>query len=131
VQTPEAVRVLLIEDDPEFAELYRLRLESDDYQVNWAPDGATGLAAAATWRPDLIFLDIRMPQMGGIQVLRELRSRDETRDVPVVVLSNYSDPDLRRQAGELGALEWVVKVDATPAGLSDRIARWTNAQAAE
>src|SRR3979409_1491187 len=95
----EPIRVLLIEDDAEFAEMYRLRLEADEYVVEWARDGSEGLALAQTWDPDLIFLDIRMPKMDGLDVLRQLRAQDATQGLPVVVLSNYSD-DALKQEGE-------------------------------
>jgi CheY-like chemotaxis protein len=127
----ETIRVLLIEDDAEFAEMYRLRLEADEYVVEWARDGAEGLALAQTWGPDLIFLDIRMPKMDGLQLLERLRTEDDTRDLPVVVLSNYSDDGLRREGERLGILEWRSKVDTTPRGMSSWIERWSGALEAE
>jgi CheY-like chemotaxis protein len=125
----DTVRVLLIEDDAEFAQLYRTRLELDDYRVAWAKDGRAGLEMIQSWQPDMVLLDMRMPEMDGLEVLRALRADPDAADIPVVVLSNYSDPEQRRQAAELGALEWVVKVDATPQALASSIRRWATISA--
>jgi CheY-like chemotaxis protein len=127
----EPIRVLLIEDDAEFAEMYRLRLEADEYVVEWARDGSEGLALAHTWNPDLIFLDIRMPKMDGLELLRQLRAEQATRELPVVVLSNYGDDMLRREGQRLGILDWRTKVDTTPRGMSAWIDRWAGALEAE
>jgi two-component system, chemotaxis family, chemotaxis protein CheY len=131
VEAADAVRVLLIEDDSEFAEMYRLALEADQYVVEWAPDPEHGMALAVDWQPDLIFLDVRMPQMDGLELLRRLRDGPETSELPVVVLSNYSDEDLRRQSRELGALDWIVKIETTPKAVATWIERWSAAQVAE
>lgn len=130
-QVSDPVRVLLIEDDPEFAEMYRLRLEADEYLVEWASNGEDGLAMARSWSPDLIFLDIRMPKMDGLEVLRELRGDPLTQDLPVVVLSNYSDEELVRRGRTFGILDWKTKIDTTPGGMSAWIERWSQALAAE
>jgi CheY-like chemotaxis protein len=130
-QATDPLRVLLIEDDAEFAEMYRLRLEADEYLVEWAPDGEAGLAMARSWSPDLIFLDIRMPRMDGLDVLRELRGDPNTQELPVVVLSNYSDDELRSQGRQLGILDWKTKVDTSPSGMTAWLERWSQALAAE
>jgi CheY-like chemotaxis protein len=130
-RTDDAIRVLLIEDDAEFADMYRLRLEADEYVVEWARDGDEGLALAQTWEPDLIFLDIRMPGMDGLELLRRLRAEPETQHLPVVVLSNYSDDSMVREGRQLGVLEWRSKIDTTPGGMSSWIDRWAGAMEAE
>jgi DNA-binding response OmpR family regulator len=127
----EPTRVLLIEDDAEFAEMYRLRLEADEYLVEWARDGAEGLAMARDWHPDLVFLDIRMPKIDGLELLALLRADAATQDLPVVVLSNYGDERLKGEGRRLGILEWRSKVDTTPGGMSAWIERWTGALDAE
>lgn len=124
--TPDTVRVLLIEDDVEFAEMYRLRLEADDYAVEWASNGRDGLRLVDAWRPDLIFLDVRMPEMDGLEVLRTLRQNPATAAIPVVVLTNYDDEKLRSEGERLGILEWRTKMHATPAGISAWIKSWSS-----
>src|SRR6202022_5184469 len=88
------VRVLFVEDDPTVAQMYRLKLELDGYQVIMAKDGEEGLRLASGVRPDIVFLDIRLPKVDGFAVLESLRKCEETKNVPVVILSNYGEREL-------------------------------------
>src|SRR5437879_9303655 len=90
----DLVDVVLVEDDPSLLEMYRLKLELDGYRVNTALDGDEGLKKAGDLAPDIIVLDIRLPKMDGLEVLRKLRSQEKTRDIPVIILSNYDEEDL-------------------------------------
>ena len=121
----EEVRVLFVEDDPDLAEMYRTKLELDGYAVSVARDGEEAIARASADPPDLIFLDIRLPRMDGIQVLEELRARERTKHLPVVILSNYSDDEWRERVRELGALEWLIKTTTTPSQVAGQIQEWT------
>jgi DNA-binding response OmpR family regulator len=121
----EEIRVLFVEDDPTLAEMYRTKLELDGYLVDIARDGEEALARLNVELPDLVFMDIRLPTIDGIRVLEELRDRDQTRHLPVVILSNYSDDDWRVRVRELGALEWLVKTSTTPGQVSGQIQSWT------
>jgi DNA-binding response OmpR family regulator len=118
------LRVLLIEDEPAVAELYRYRLELDGYRVSVAPDGETGLHMAAEATPDLIYLDIRLPGMDGFEVLERLRADAGLSSIPVVILSNYSEPELVARGFRLGALDFLVKADYSPSALARRMEDW-------
>lgn len=115
--------VLLIEDDEATSEMYRLRLALDGYSVLIAADGEEGLAMAGRERPDLIYLDLHLPRLNGFQVLERLRSEPETAAIPVVILTNYVEPELRLRGLELGALDFLIKFDITPADLSQGVER--------
>jgi CheY-like chemotaxis protein len=125
----EEVRLLLIEDDETAAEMYRLRLVAEGYTVIVARDGEEGLSLATSTLPDLIYLDIRMPRLDGFEVLERLRSDPATQGIPVVILSNYGEASLRERGLALGALEFLIKAETTPAELSDNAGRWTLAPA--
>jgi DNA-binding response OmpR family regulator len=73
------VRVLFVEDDPTVAQMYKLKLELDGYQVTMAKDGEEGLRLASELKPDLIFLDIRLPKMDGLAVLESLRASNDSK----------------------------------------------------
>jgi CheY-like chemotaxis protein len=120
----EDVKVLFVEDDPTVAQMYRLKLELDGYQVVMAKDGEEGLELAARLKPDLIFLDIRLPKMGGLDVLEQLRRATDTRNTPVVILSNYGERELVERGLKLGALEYLIKSQTTPARLSSGVEGW-------
>lgn len=124
--TSDAIRILLVEDDAEFAEMYRMRLEADEYAVAWAANGREGLRLARAWRPDLIFLDMRMPGMDGLEVLQTLRQDPATAALPVVVLTNYNDEELRRKGERLGILDWRLKMDTTPSRIMTWLAGWSD-----
>src|SRR2546427_13050967 len=94
--------------------MYRLKLELDGYQVIMAKDGEEGLRLAGEVRPDIVFLDIRLPKVDGFAVLQQLRSCEETRHVPVVILSNYGERELVERGIKLGALEYLIKSQTTP-----------------
>jgi CheY-like chemotaxis protein len=127
----DAVDVLLIEDDPAVVEMYQLKLSLDGYRVSVAADGESGIERALELRPDIIFLDIRLPKKDGFAVLQELREHEETREVPVIILSNYGEKDLVERGLKLGALEYVIKADTTPSSLSGGIGRWVEQQQSE
>ena len=84
--TPDDVRVLFVEDDAAVAQMYKLKLELDGYRVEVAGDGEIALQMARASMPDLIFLDIRLPKLGGLEVLEALRADPHTSTVPVVIL---------------------------------------------
>ena len=77
---------LFIEDDHFIADMYRIRLESDGWQVDVAADGEAGLRQALADPPALVLLDILLPRLDGIEVLRGLRESESTRDVPVLIV---------------------------------------------
>ena len=118
------VRVLFIEDDPTVAQMYKLKLELDGYSVTMAKDGEEGLQHATESPPDIIFLDIRLPKMDGFAVLDALRSSDKTKHVPVEILSNYGERELVERGLKLGALEYLIKSQTTPANLSRGVEGW-------
>jgi DNA-binding response OmpR family regulator len=126
-EADEQLRVLMIEDDSAIAEMYRLRLTADAYAVTIARTGEEGLERAIADVPDLIYLDLRLPGMDGFEVLQRLRATSSTAEVPVIILSNFGRPELVERGLKLGALEFLVKADTTPARLAETAGRWTHA----
>jgi CheY-like chemotaxis protein len=104
--------------------MYRMKLESEGWNVEVATDGEAGLRRALEDPPSLVLLDLLLPRMDGIEVLRQIRDSAETRTLPVLILSNALGISGREQeARALGIVDWVVKANTTPAALSSRIAR--------
>jgi CheY-like chemotaxis protein len=120
----EDVNVLFVEDDPAVAEMYKLKLELDGYRVRVAKSGEEGLEDAKASPPDIIFLDIRLPKMDGFAVLRQLRADEVTKNIPVIILSNYGEKELIEQGLKLGALDYLIKSETTPASLSKGVQDW-------
>jgi CheY-like chemotaxis protein len=115
---------MLVEDDPAVAELYRFRLEIDGHHVVVAPDGEVALPTAREHRPNLIFLDIRLPKLDGMGVLAALKDDPELAATPVVMLSNYGRREIVEQAMRLGAIDFRIKSRTTPTQLAQSVAAW-------
>lgn len=112
--------MLLVDDDPDIRMMYGGRLCADGFEVALAADGLQALAAV-DGRPDVILLDLRMPGMNGLEVLDELKRNPRTADVPVVMLSNESDPATKATCARTGAVAWWCKSSVPPAELSRRV----------
>jgi len=121
---PDDVRILFVEDDASVAQMYRLKLELDGYAVDVAGDGITALEKARTLRPDIVFLDLRLPKLDGLAVLERLRADTSTAAIPVVILSNWNEKELVERGISLGALDHLIKSQTTPARLSQRLKDW-------
>ncbi len=118
--TTDKVKVLLIEDEPDVLELYRLKLTLDDYDVVTAQNGQEGLDKAHSEKPELIFLDIKMPGMDGFDVLKHLRADESTKTIPVIILSNFDEEAMVEKGLSLGANEYLIKSHVSPGSLSEK-----------
>jgi two-component system, OmpR family, phosphate regulon response regulator PhoB len=121
----DEVRVLLVEDDSALAQMYRVKLERDGYTVRVAGDGEEALRLLGDELPDLIFLDVRLPRMDGLAFLEHIRASERTKNIPVVIVSNYSEEELVSRGLQLGALEYLIKSQTTPGQLSEGVRDWT------
>ncbi len=118
-----AESVLLVEDDAAVAQMYRLRLELAGYLVLTATDGDTGLSMAERFQPDLIIVDIGLPGMNGLDLLDVIRASDLVRDIPVLILTNFEDPESEKRSLELGARQFLRKSKTTPDALTASVRR--------
>jgi CheY-like chemotaxis protein len=118
---PPQPRVLMVEDHPDIADLYQLKLQLEGYRVAVASDGVAGLGLARSLLPDLILLDIHVPYLDGLQVLAALREDEATDEVPVIVCSEDDNPQLIKEAHRLGAVAYLVKANLLPSGLSKTV----------
>jgi type IV pilus assembly protein PilB len=100
--------VLMIDDESDMRTLARLRLQNR-FVVAEAEDGEQGVSAATTLVPDLILLDHRLPDFGGIELIRKLRSDEETKDIPLIMLTGFSDPNVEMEALAAGVADFMTK----------------------
>lgn len=124
------MKILLTEDDPIVAELYRVRLDREGHDVAVAADGQMALDRVGRDRPDLILLDIRMPRLSGLGVLEQVRQNPDLSSIPVVMLTNYSDPAQVQRCRELGIEGYLLKSRTTPRQLADWIKDWDEKRSA-
>lgn len=115
----------MIEDDPSIAEMYSVQLEHDGYRVTVATTGEIALTTLSGSKPDLVLLDLLLPDRSGFEVLAMLNERLPNHP-PVVILSNYGEPSMIDRGRALGAIEYLVKSRVTPADISNQIPNWVD-----
>lgn len=106
--------MLLVEDDITLRDLYAARFGMEDFQLEVATDGETGLAKVQEMMPDVVLLDLRIPKLNGFEVLRRIRENPQTKNIPVIVLTALSGDDDRRKVMELGATAFLTKAETMP-----------------
>lgn len=102
-------KILFIEDESALQKTFGEILRQEGYEMISALDGETGLRLAKSEKPDLILLDLILPKMHGFDVLKKLKEDNETKDIPVIVLTNLEDIKDVDRAIELGATTYLVK----------------------
>lgn len=115
--------VLLVEDDPLLIRSYQQKFIKDGYKVTTAFDGESALTQVIKERPDIILLDMAMPRMDGVKVLKTLKGDDKTKDIPVIILTNLVEgyEEVAEKMIGLGALDYLGKKDTTLKQLSERV----------
>jgi CheY-like chemotaxis protein len=105
--------------------MYQLKLKADGFRVLLVSDGEKAFELAVESPPDILLLDIRLPRMDGLELLAKLRDNPRTEQLPVVVLSSHSDPELVERGRSLGVIKWLDKSHTMPAALAEMVAAWT------
>jgi two-component system alkaline phosphatase synthesis response regulator PhoP len=116
-------RILLVEDDRFLRRACEAGLRQRGYTVLTAADGEDGLNKARAERPDLILLDLLMPKLPGLDVLRALKAEARTRAIPVLILSNSSREQDIAEVNKLGVAGYYVKADLSLKALGEHVAR--------
>lgn len=112
------MKVLVVDDEPEIRDLCKVNLEFAGHDVVLAANGREAIEYVAHERPDFVFLDLMMPEVDGWAVLRELRTREATADVPVVLLTARAGEDDQIRGWEEGIFDYIVK-PFNPLGLAE------------
>src|SRR5678815_2866938 len=99
--------ILIIEDDPDIVELLQYNLEREGYAVLTASNGEVGLQDAQTRRPGLVLLDLMLPAMDGLDVCRQLKQREETREIPLIMVTAKGEEADVVSGLELGADDYI------------------------
>jgi len=102
-------KILIIDDEPDLVRLLESRLKTNNYEVISAFEGKTGLELARQKKPDLIILDVVMPNMDGFEVLHALKHSFETSAIPVIMLTQKRDSGSMLDAQELGGTDYISK----------------------
>jgi two-component system alkaline phosphatase synthesis response regulator PhoP len=114
-------KILIVEDEPSIQQMYRMKLESTGFVVDVADDGQEGLEKSEEFKPDLILLDLKMPNMTGEEMLEKVRKTDWGASIRVIVLTNISRDEAPSALRMLNVDRYIVKAHYTPAQVVDAV----------
>jgi DNA-binding response OmpR family regulator len=116
-----ATKIAIIEDDQAISQMYRLKFEAEGFEVETAGNGKLGLQLCESMHPDIILLDLMMPEMNGDEMLEKLRVTDYGKDVTVVILTNMGEQEVPQKVKELGVTDVILKADMTPRQVAELV----------
>jgi len=114
-------KIAIIEDDPVISQMYRMKFEADGFDVQLAEDGKRGVAMVESFKPDLILLDLLMPEMDGADALEIIRKNDWGKNIPVIILTNLGEEESPKDLRTLGIHSYIVKANLTPRQVVQRV----------
>jgi len=114
-------KIAIIEDDPVISQMYRMKFEADGFDVQLAHNGVHGVALVEDFMPDLILMDLQMPEMTGDEALHIIRSSPWGRDIPVIILTNLGEEEAPKTIRGLGIDSYIVKAELTPRQVVQRV----------
>jgi DNA-binding response OmpR family regulator len=117
----ETRKIAIIEDDSAIAQMYRIKFESEGYSVETAENGKLGLELIKSMKPDIILLDLMMPEMRGDEMLTVLRTEEWGKDLKVIILTNMGEQEVPETVKELGVSAFILKADMTPRQVADLV----------
>ena len=113
--------ILVVDDDPMVLRLYERIFQKRGIEILLASGGEEGFKIIQKENPNFVILDIMMPKIDGIEVLERMKENKKTKDIPVLILTNYGSDEHRRRAEELGVVDFVLKVNAKPSSIVQSI----------
>ena len=113
--------ILVVEDDGFLLSMYATKLNLENYKVVQATTGVQALKMMSKELPDLILLDLKLPEMDGFEVLKNIKANKDTSTIPVIVLTNYSEKEHIDQCFSLGATDYLIKAHFVPSEVVGKI----------
>lgn len=117
----EKIKVLIVEDDKFLADIYQTKFELEGFKVFVAGDGEQGLKLAKSKEPAIILLDILLPKLDGFAVLQTLKQQEETKSIPVILLTNLGQKEDVQKGLNLGAADYLIKAHFKPSETVEKI----------
>jgi DNA-binding response OmpR family regulator len=109
-----AVKIAIVEDDQTISQMYRFKFEAEGYEVETAENGKLGLKLIKSMKPDMVLLDLMMPEMTGDRVLDELRKSSWGKNTKVIILTNMGEQEIPDKVRKQGVEAVVLKANMTP-----------------
>jgi len=114
-------KIAIIEDDPVISQMYRMKFEADGFDVQLANNGVHGVALVEEYMPDIILMDLQMPEMTGDEALTLIRKSAWGKDIPVIILTNLGEEEAPKTIRGLGIHSYIVKAELTPRQVVQRV----------
>lgn len=114
-------KIAIIEDDAVINQMYRMKFEADGFEVQVANNGKSGVEMVESFGPDIILLDIQMPEMTGDEALKKIRSQPWGARIPVIILTNLGVEESPKVLKELGVYAYIVKAELTPSQVVKKV----------
>ena len=114
-------KIAIIEDDAAISQMYRMKFEADGFDVQLANNGKRGVAMVESFLPDLILMDLQMPEMNGFEALTAIRKEKWGKDIPVIILTNLGQEESPKEIKSLGIQSYIVKAELTPRQVVQRV----------
>jgi DNA-binding response OmpR family regulator len=114
-------KVAIIEDDQAISQMYRIKFEAEGFEVETAENGKLGLELADTMRPDIILLDLMMPEMNGDEMLQKLRATSWGKHIKVIILTNVGEQEAPDVLDKLDVRRFIVKAEMTPRQVAEMV----------
>ncbi len=114
-------KIAIIEDDAVISQMYRMKFEAEGFEVEVATNGKIGVDLVEKMRPDIILLDLRMPEMDGAEALGLIRQHDWGKHLPVLILTNVGEEEAPEELKKLNVLSYIVKADLTPSQVTAKV----------
>ena len=115
------MKVLIIDDDENLSAVFETALQKSGLETVFSLNGKSGIDKARFEKPDLILLDQVLPDISGNEVLKTIKSDSQTRNIPVLILSNFSQEELVKEAINNGAMDYIFKYQVEPADLVSKV----------
>jgi DNA-binding response OmpR family regulator len=107
-------KIAIVEDDSAISQMYRIKFEAEGYEVETAENGRLGLALLEEMKPDMVLLDLMMPEMNGDEMLVKLRATNWGKDMKVIILTNMGESEAPANIKELHVKAFILKANMTP-----------------
>ncbi|MBX4190774.1 response regulator [Candidatus Saccharibacteria bacterium] len=114
-------KIAIIEDDLAIAQMYRLKFEAEGYKVEIAENGKLGLELCEQMKPDLVLLDLMMPEMNGDEMLEKMRGTDWGKSIRVIILTNVGQQEAPDKLKSLHVVDYIVKAEMTPKQVAELV----------
>jgi DNA-binding response OmpR family regulator len=117
------MKIAIIEDDQAISQMYRIKFEAEGYEVETAENGKLGLELTEKMRPDIVLLDLLMPEMTGDEMLQKLRKTEWGKDIKVIILTNMGEQEAPDIIKQLNVRRFIVKAEMTPRQVAEMVKR--------